>query len=92
MEQLLTICSTIQGDILEMREEFQLKLDRRKLQYARDRLGYSLDMVGEKSRTSKNTVRRAEHEQEIRPGTARKIAAGLGVEVSDLIRDPRESD
>ena len=92
MEQQTTICGTIQGDILEVKEEFQLKLDRRKLQYARDRLGYTLDMVGEKSGVSKNTARRAEHEQEIRPSTARKIAAGLGVEVSDLIRDPREPD
>ncbi len=88
MEQQTTICGTIQGDTLEIKEEFQLKLDRRKVQYARDRLGYTLDMVGEKSGMSKNTVRRAEHEQEIRPSTARKLAAALEVEISDLIKEP----
>jgi transcriptional regulator with XRE-family HTH domain len=45
-------------------------------------------MVGERSGISKNTARRAERGEEVRPSTARKIAAGLGVEVSDPIKGP----
>ena len=64
------------------------KLDGKRLRYARDRLGCSLDMVRERSGISKNTARRAERGEEVRPSTARKIAAGLSVEVSDLIKEP----
>ncbi|MDP8951331.1 MAG: hypothetical protein M3N18_03660 [Actinomycetota bacterium] len=48
-------------------------------------------MVGEKAGTSKNSVLRAEHEGEIRPLTARKIAEALGVEVADLLLEEVES-
>lgn len=65
-----------------------MKLDGKRMRYARYRLGCSLDMVGERSGISKNTARRAERGEEVRPSTARKIAAGLGVEVSDLIKGP----
>jgi len=65
-----------------------LKLDGKKMRHARYRLGCSLDMFGERSGISKNTARRAERGEEVRPSTARKIAAGLGVEVSDLIKEP----
>lgn len=65
-----------------------MKLDKNKLLQARERLGYSLETVGEKAGTSKNSVLRAEHEEDIRPLTARKIAEALGVEVAELIREP----
>ncbi len=48
-------------------------------------------MVGEKAGTSKNSVLRAEHEGEIRPLTARKIAEALGVEVADLLLEEVET-
>lgn len=65
-----------------------MKLDRNKLLHARARLGYGIEMVGERSETAKNTVLRAEHEEDIRPSSARKIAQALGVEVADLIKEP----
>lgn len=65
-----------------------MKLDRNKLLQARERLGYGIEVVGEKSGTAKNSVLRAEHEGDIRPSTARKIAQALGVEVADLIKEP----
>ncbi len=65
-----------------------MKLDRNKLLHARARLGYGIEMVGERSEVAKNTVLRAEHEEDIRPSSARKIAQALGVEVADLIKEP----
>lgn len=62
-------------------------LSRRKIQTARDRYGWSLEDVGKHCGVAKNTAGRAEREEEIRPSSARKIADGLGVEVSDLIKD-----
>jgi transcriptional regulator with XRE-family HTH domain len=64
-----------------------MKLKRERVRYARDRLGWSLRMVGEKAGTNAATVLRAEHGHEIRPSTARKIACALGVEVADLVPD-----
>ena len=65
-----------------------MKLDRDELIRARERLGYAVETVAEEARVSKNSVLRAEHGQDIRPLTARKIAAALGVAVADLYREP----
>jgi DNA-binding XRE family transcriptional regulator len=62
-----------------------LKLDRDRLQRAREMLGYGLEKTAEEAGISKNSVLRAEHEEDIRPVTARKIAAALDVPVADLI-------
>lgn len=62
-----------------------MKLDRDRLQRAREMLGYGLEKTAEEARISKNSVLRAEHEEDIRPVTARKIAAALNVPVADLI-------
>jgi transcriptional regulator with XRE-family HTH domain len=62
-----------------------LKLNRGKLIRAREVLGYSIETVAEAAGVSKNSVLRAEHEEDIRPVTARKIAGALGVRVADLI-------
>jgi DNA-binding XRE family transcriptional regulator len=62
-----------------------LKLDRDRLQRARELLGYGLEKTAEEAGISKNSVLRAEHEEDIRPVTARKIAAALDVPVADLI-------
>jgi DNA-binding XRE family transcriptional regulator len=61
-----------------------LKLDRDKLIRAREMLGYGIETVAAEAGVSKNSVLRAEHEEDIRPLTARKIAAALGVRVADL--------
>ena len=65
-----------------------MRLNREKLRYARERLGSSLEIVGKEAGVSRNTAMRAEHGGEIRPVTARRIAAALGVEVADLIKEP----
>jgi transcriptional regulator with XRE-family HTH domain len=61
-----------------------VKLDRDNLIRARERLGYSIETVAEEAGIAKNSVLRAEHGEDIRPLTARKIATALGVEVADL--------
>ncbi len=61
-----------------------LKLDREKLIRAREMLGYGLEKTADVAGVSKNSVLRAEHEEDIRPVTARKIAEALKVEVADL--------
>jgi DNA-binding XRE family transcriptional regulator len=48
-------------------------------------LGYGLETTAQEAGVSKNSVLRAEHEEDIRPVTARKIAAALHVSVADLI-------
>jgi len=63
----------------------RLRLNRKKLLRARELLGYGIEKVAEEAGISKNSVLRAEHEEDIRPVTARKIAAALGVSVAELI-------
>src|SRR5215210_2246603 len=62
-----------------------LRLDKNRLQRAREMLGYGLEKTAQEAGVSKNSVLRAEHEEDIRPVTARKIAAALDVPVADLI-------
>jgi transcriptional regulator with XRE-family HTH domain len=62
-----------------------LRLDKDRLQRAREMLGYGLEKTAQEAGVSKNSVLRAEHEEDIRPVTARKIAAALDVSVADLI-------
>jgi transcriptional regulator with XRE-family HTH domain len=62
-----------------------LKLERDKVIRAREMLGYGLEKTAQEAGVSKNSVLRAEHGEDIRPVTARKIAAALGVRVADLI-------
>jgi DNA-binding XRE family transcriptional regulator len=62
-----------------------LKLDRNRLRQAREMLGYGLEKTAQEAGISKNSVLRAEHEEDIRPVTARKIAAALDVDVADLL-------
>jgi DNA-binding XRE family transcriptional regulator len=62
-----------------------LKLDRDKLIRAREMLGYGIETTAQEAGVSKNSVLRAEHEEDIRPVTARKIAAALDVRVADLL-------
>jgi DNA-binding XRE family transcriptional regulator len=62
-----------------------LKLDKHQLRRARERLGYGVEMTAQEAGVSKNSVLRAEHEEDIRPTTARKIANALRVDVADLL-------
>jgi transcriptional regulator with XRE-family HTH domain len=48
-------------------------------------LGYGIETTAQVAGVSKNSVLRAEHGEDIRPVTARKIAGGLNVEVADLL-------
>ena len=62
-----------------------MRLDKYRLQRAREMLGYGLEKTAQEAGISKNSVLRAEHEEDIRPVTARKIATALHVAVADLI-------
>jgi hypothetical protein len=65
----------------------RLRLNRKSLLRARELLGYGIEKVAEEARVSKNSVLRAEHEGDIRPLTARRIAAALKVDVADLLQE-----
>jgi DNA-binding XRE family transcriptional regulator len=64
-----------------------LRLDKDRLQRAREMLGYGVEKTAVEAGISKNSVLRAEHEEDIRPVTARKIAAALHVSVADLLEE-----
>ncbi len=64
-----------------------MKLDRDKMLRARELMGYGLEKTAAEAGVSKNSVLRAEHEEDIRPLTARKIARALGVNVADLLTE-----
>jgi transcriptional regulator with XRE-family HTH domain len=65
-----------------------VRFDGNKVRQARERLGRTMEMVGQEADVSKNSILRAEHGGDIRPVTARKIAQALGVEVVDLVEEP----
>ena len=62
-----------------------MKLDTDKMRWNRDRLGLSLAEVAGKAEVAEGTVLRAEHGEDIRPSSGRRIARALGVELSELI-------
>lgn len=62
-----------------------MRLDERRTRRARERLGYSAADTAQVAGIATNSVLRAEHGEDIRPVTARKLASGLGVRVADLI-------
>jgi DNA-binding XRE family transcriptional regulator len=65
-----------------------LKLDPDETRSARERLGLTAQMVAEKAGLMKASVLRAEHGEDVRPSTARKLAEALKVEVADLYAEP----
>ncbi len=65
-----------------------MRLDKTKVLRSRERLGYTMRDVAAQSGLTENTVVRAEHDRDIRPTSARKLAAALGVTVADLYREP----
>jgi transcriptional regulator with XRE-family HTH domain len=69
-----------------------MRLDHERVRWHRDRLGWTLDTLAEKAEVAKGTVLRAEHGEDVRPSSGRRIARALGVETSDLIPDkPRRA-
>jgi transcriptional regulator with XRE-family HTH domain len=62
-----------------------MRLDHEKVRWHRDRLGWTLDELAEKAKVAKGTVLRAEHGEDIRPGSGRRIAQAFSVEIPDLI-------
>ncbi len=67
-----------------------MRLDGQITLRARERLGYSAADAAREAGVATNSVLRAEHGEDIRPATARKLAAGLGVRVADLISEGAE--
>ncbi len=64
-----------------------MRLDHERVHWHRDRLGWTLETLAEKAEVAKGTVLRAEHGEDVRPSSGRRIAQALGAELSDLIPD-----
>jgi transcriptional regulator with XRE-family HTH domain len=64
-----------------------MQLDHERVRWHRDRLGWTLDTLAEKAEVAKGTVLRAEHGEDVRPSSGRRIARALGTEISELIPD-----
>jgi transcriptional regulator with XRE-family HTH domain len=62
-----------------------VKLDSAKVRWHRDRLGWTLDTLAEQAEVAEGTALRAEHGEDIRPSSGRRIARALGVDVSELV-------
>lgn len=62
-----------------------MKLDRERVREGRERLALSMEDASAKARVSPHTWVRAEHGDEIRPSSARRIASALGVEPGQLL-------
>ena len=65
-----------------------MKLDGPRVREERERLALSIEDVSEKARVSPHTWIRAEHGDEIRPSSVRRIAEYLGVEPDQLMESP----
>jgi|SRR5215204_6505142 len=62
-----------------------VKLDSAKMRWHRDRLGWTLDTLAEQAEVAEGTALRAEHGEDIRPSSGRRIARALGVDISELV-------
>jgi transcriptional regulator with XRE-family HTH domain len=65
-----------------------LKLDGERVREGRERLALSIENVSATARVSPHTWVRAEHGEEIRPSSVRRIAEALGVEPRQLMGEP----
>jgi transcriptional regulator with XRE-family HTH domain len=66
-------------------EDTRLRLDGERVREGRERLALSIENVSAKARVSPHTWVRAEHGEEIRPSSVRRIAEALGVEPGQLM-------
>ena len=64
-----------------------MRLDHERVRWHRDRLGWTLDTLAQKAEVAKGTVLRAEHGEDVRPSSGRRIAQALGTELPELIPD-----
>jgi transcriptional regulator with XRE-family HTH domain len=64
-----------------------MKLDADKMRWHRDSRGWTLETTAEKAEVALGTVLRAEHGEDIRPSSGRRIAQAFGVDVSELVPD-----
>ena len=64
-----------------------MKLDADKVRWYRDRFGWTLDITAEKAEVAPGTILRAEHGEDIRPSSGRRIARAFGVDISELVPD-----
>src|SRR5215210_9056474 len=74
------------------RRREELLLDSTKVRRARERIGASIETAAERAGVAKGSFLRAEHGEDIRPVTARRVAEGLGVRVADLVLDEVEAE
>lgn len=65
-----------------------MKLDGERVRERRERLALSMELASSKARVSPNTWVRAEHGDEIRPSSVRRIAEALEVEPGQLMEEP----
>jgi len=68
-----------------------LRLDGERVREGRERLALSIENVSAKARVSPHTWVRAEHGEEIRPSSVRRIAEALGVEPGQLMGETAPS-
>ena len=64
-----------------------MQLDGEKVRRGRLLLGYGAQTAADVASVSKNSFLRAERGDDLRPGTARKIAQALGVPLAELLED-----
>jgi transcriptional regulator with XRE-family HTH domain len=62
-----------------------VRLDSEKVRWHRDRLGWTLDTLAEQAEVAEGTALRAEHGEDIRPSSGRRIARAFGVDISELV-------
>jgi len=62
-----------------------VKLDADKVRWHRDRRGWTLEIAAEQAEVALGTVLRAEHGEDIRPSSGRRIARAFGVDISELV-------
>jgi hypothetical protein len=62
-----------------------VKLDSAKMRWHRDRLGWTIDTLAEQAEVAEGTALRAEHGEDIRPSSGRRIARAFGVDISELV-------
>lgn len=65
-----------------------MKLEGERVREGRERLALSIENASEKARVSPHTWVRAEHGDEIRPSSARRVAEALGAEPGQLMEGP----
>jgi transcriptional regulator with XRE-family HTH domain len=64
-----------------------VKLDADKVRWQRDSRGWTLETTAKNAEVALGTVLRAEHGEDIRPSSGRRIARAFDVDISELVPD-----